>query len=256
MNWLMIVILIIFLIFVIRGWRRGLLKMLFSVISIVILIALVAWATPHISTLIRENTGIYTAIENRCTEAIQSRVESSLENGLESGLESGSESGPKSGPEINSENSPESGSENNADRSSDSTGVSLPETITSYITGSGENAIAESGVYETMGSKAADWILAGASFLIALLLAILVVRIIGHALGIVNHIPILGGINRVLGLFAGGFEAFVLVSLLFLFVALIAGTGTGSTITAYIDENALLSYWYDHNVLLNLGILS
>ncbi|MCC8081220.1 MAG: CvpA family protein [Lachnospiraceae bacterium] len=224
MNWLLIVILVIFLIFVIRGWRRGLLKMLFSVISIVILIALVAWATPHISTLIRENTGIYTMIENRCTEAIQSRVESGLESGVS--------------------------------QSSDSIGVSLPETITAYIVGGGENALAESGVYETAGSNAADWILSGAAFLIAVILAIIIVKLIGHALGIVNHIPIIGGINRVLGLFAGGFEAFVVVSLLFLFTALIAGTESGNMITACIDESEFLSYWYDHNVLLQLGLLS
>ncbi|MCD7865313.1 MAG: CvpA family protein [Clostridiales bacterium] len=224
MNWLLIVILVIFVILVIRGWRRGLLKMLFSVISIVVLIALVAWATPHISTLIRENTGIYTMIENKCTEAIQTRVESSLESTF----------------------SP----------SDDSTGVSLPETITSYILGGGEDAIAESGVYETAGSNAADWILSGAAFLIALILAVIIVKLIGHALGIVNHIPVIGGINRVLGLFAGGFEAFVVVSLFFLFAALIAGTDAGGAITACIDESEFLSYWYDHNVLLQLGLLS
>ncbi len=75
-------------------------------------------------------------------------------------------------------------------------------------------------------------------------------------LGIVNHIPVIGGINRVLGLFAGGFEAFVVVSLLFLFAALIAGTDAGGAITVCIDESEFLSYWYNHNVLLQLGLLS
>lgn len=224
MNGLLLVILVIFLIFVIRGWRRGLLRLLFSVVSIVVLIALVAWATPHISTFLQENTGIYTMLEDKCTQSIQSRVESGLEN--------------------------------SASQASDGTGVSLPEGIASYIAGGSETALAESGVYETAGSKAADWILAGAAFLIALILAILIVRIIGRVLGVVNRIPVIGGINRVLGLFAGGFEAYIAVSLLFLFIALIAGTSAGGAITDSIDGNALLSYWYDHNILLNLGLLS
>ncbi|MCD7982155.1 MAG: CvpA family protein [Clostridiales bacterium] len=224
MNGLLIVILVIFLIFVIRGWRRGLLRLLFSVISIIVLIALVAWATPHISTFLKENTGIYTMLEEKCTQSIQSSVESSLEN--------------------------------SADQASDGAGISLPEGITSYIIGGGENALAESGVYETAGSNAADWILSGAAFLIAVILAIIIVRIIGRALGIVNHIPVIGGINRVLGLFAGGFEAYIVVSMLFLFIALIAGTSAGGAITESIDGNVFLSYWYDHNILLNLGLLS
>ncbi len=224
MSGLLVVILIIFLIFLIRGWRRGLLRLLFSVVSIVVLIALVAWATPHISTFIKDNTGIYTMLEDRCTEAIQSRVESGLENG--------------------------------AGQASDSAGVSLPDGIASYIIGGGENALAESGVYETAGANAADWILAAAAFLIAVILAIIIVRIIGRALGIVNRIPVIGGINRVLCLFAGGFEAYIVVSLLFLFIALIAGTSAGNAITESIDGSAFLSYWYDHNILLNLGLLS
>ena len=76
---------------------------------------------------------------------------------------------------------------------------------------------------QAIGQRTADLILSGASFLIALILAVILVKLIDHALKIVDHIPILKGINRGLGLLAGIFEAYILISLFFLFVALIAG---------------------------------
>lgn len=217
MNLLLIIIIIIFLVCIIRGWRKGLLRLLFSLVSFIVLIGLVSFATPHISGFLKENTGIYTVIEARCTENIQSRVESGIENSA---------------------------------ASTSVAGVSLPESVISYLTGSGESAIASTGVYQEVGSRAADLILAGISFFIALILAIIIVKLIYRALGVVDHIPVIKGINRVLGLFGGAVEAYVAVSLLFLFFALIAGTEAGGAVTGYIDESTFLSWLYYDNILL------
>lgn len=217
MNWLLIVVLAIFLILIVRGWRKGLLRLLFSLISIIVLIGLVSYATPHISGFVKEHTGIYTRIENRCAENIQSRVEGGIEVSIDQSAVAG---------------------------------ISLPDKVISYLTDSGESEIADTGVYQAVGSRAADLILAGVSFFIALILAIIIVKLIDHALGIVNHIPIIKGINRTLGLFGGAFEAFIIVSLLFMFFALIAGTDLGEMATESIDDSAVLSYLYYHNAIL------
>ena len=71
MNWLLVIILIIILLLMIHGWRKGMLRILFSIVAIVVLIVLVAFATPHISGFIKEHTGVYTALEERCTEKFQ-----------------------------------------------------------------------------------------------------------------------------------------------------------------------------------------
>ena len=52
MNWLLVIILIIILLLMIHGWRKGMLRILFSIVAIVVLIVLVAFATPHISGFI------------------------------------------------------------------------------------------------------------------------------------------------------------------------------------------------------------
>ena len=218
MNWMLIIVLIIFLLMIIRGWRKGLLRILFGLIAILVLIGLVSFVTPYVSGFLKEHTGIYTMIEERCTRQIQERIE----NGMESSV----------------------------GQDSAVAGISLPEKVTSYLTDSGETVLESSGIYQTLGERAADLILAGAAFLIALILAIIIVKLIDKGLGIVDHIPVLKGINRILGLFAGIFEAFILVSLFFLFVALIAGTEIGETLTGYIDESEFLSFLYYQNIIL------
>ncbi len=187
MNWLLIVVLILFFVFVILGWRKGFLRLLFSLASWIIMIALISYISPYITSFLKNNTGIYEWIENRCAETIQVRL------------------------------------------------------------GTGLEFLAEAG-----GEMAAEWILKGAVFLIALILVIILIRLIYRALGIVNHIPIIRGINRVLGLFAGGVEAYILVSLFFIFVSVIAGTELGSSLIMCIDESEFLSILYYQNVMVNL----
>ena len=102
MNWLLIVILIVFLLMIIHGWRKGLLRILFSLIAILVLIGLVSFATPHVSGFLKEHTGLYTMIEERCTQKIQTQVESDVEEG--------------------------------ANTASSVAGISLPEKVAAYLT--------------------------------------------------------------------------------------------------------------------------
>lgn len=223
MNWLLIAVLTLFIIFMIRGWIKGLLRLLFSILSIVVLIILMSYATPHMNDFIKNHTGIYSKIETYCTEHIQTRAESEIETSIYAA----------EGEEI-----------------------SLPDRAVSYLTEKGENALENSGVYESAGSRAADLIVSGAAFFVTLIGALILIKLIDRALGIVNHIPVLGGINRFLGLLGGGFEAFLLISLILLFVALIAGTELGMKAADYINDSQLLSYLYYKNIILKIFSLS
>ena len=220
MNWLFWIVVAIIVFFAIRGWNRGLLRILYSLISVVLLIGLISYATPYVTSYIKNNTGVYTLLEERCTQTLRNRGESAVEKEV--------------------------------DQQSDQTevaGVSLPEHVTSYITDSGNALLDQSGIYEAMGSKMADWILAGISYFIALLIAGFIVALIGRALRIVSRIPVIKGINRTLGIFAGGFQGLILVWLLFLLIALFAATDMGKQCIEQIDGNVVLRYLYYDNAL-------
>ena len=64
MNWLLVVVLVILAGHTIKGYRRGLLRVLFSVASLLITVLFVAWATPYVSNFLKENTKIYQKVES------------------------------------------------------------------------------------------------------------------------------------------------------------------------------------------------
>ena len=125
----------------------------------------------------------------------------------------------------------------------------MPEQVASYITNSGNNLLEQSGIYEALGRKMADWILAGVSYFVALLLAGLIVSMIGKSLRIINRIPVLKGVNRIFGNFCRCFSGIdYCVGCLFLLLTLFAGTEQGQQCIAQIDQSNILSYLYYNNV--------
>ena len=98
----------------------------------------------------------------------------------------------------------------------------------------------------------ADVIVGILAFLIALLLAVIIVWIIGKATDIVNKIPVIKGINRFLGIFAGALQGFIVVWLLFMLVALISGTSIGKILISCINDSRFLYVLYENNVILEI----
>ena len=71
MNWLLVVVLVILAGHTIKGYRRGLLRVLFSVASLLITVLFVAWATPYVSNFLKENTKIYQKVETKCEQKVR-----------------------------------------------------------------------------------------------------------------------------------------------------------------------------------------
>ncbi len=189
MNWMLIIVVLIFLVSIIRGWRRGLLRLLFSLVSIIVLIVLISRLNPYISSFLMNNTGIYERIEAWTADRMENRL----------GL-----------------------------------GLEFLANSTSELT--------------------ADLILKGLSFLIALIAAVIVVMIIFKVIGLIDRVPVVKGINRVLGLVGGAVEGYIIVCLLLLLVSMIAGTNLGMTLTDNIENNTFLSFLYQNNILLRLNL--
>lgn len=62
---MLIITLIIFLIFAVRGWQRGFLQVLFTLISVIVLIALALWLAPQVTAFLVEKTGAADGIAAR-----------------------------------------------------------------------------------------------------------------------------------------------------------------------------------------------
>lgn len=107
------------------------------------------------------------------------------------------------------------------------------------------------GMENAVSGYLADEILRWAAFLIALLLAGVLIRSIVFSLGIVSHLPILHGLNKTAGLLLGFAEGVVLVWIFFVVITVCASTSVGGQLLKMTAQSSILSWLYRNNLLLN-----
>ena len=135
-------------------------------------------------------------------------------------------------------------------------GIMLPDSVVNDIfekTGNMAGEIIEqSGLYDEIAKQIAEFVVEGIAFLIALVAAWTIVHVIARALRIVSRIPVLSGVNRTLGVFAGGIYGLILVWIGFYMIAVTSTSEMGSALVACIYQSRLLKYLYENNVILTL----
>ena len=107
------------------------------------------------------------------------------------------------------------------------------------------------GMENAVSGYLADEILRWAAFLIALLLAGVLIRGIVFSLGIVSHLPILHGLNKTAGLLLGFAEGVVLVWIFFVVITVCASASAGGQLLKMTAQSSILSWLYRNNLLLN-----
>ena len=58
MNWVLILVLLVFAGNIWAGYRRGFLRLIYSLVSWILMLAIVYWATPYISSFIFDRTSV------------------------------------------------------------------------------------------------------------------------------------------------------------------------------------------------------
>ena len=240
MNWLLIIIVLLLALCVVNGYRKGFLRMMYSMVSWVIMFALVTWATPYINTFLRDNTSIYQTIAVYCEQQIREKTAKQIEQEAAAVPgEAADETQPAAGQQAE-------GVEQNNGQPADLTklGVKLPDSVMNNISEktadlAGE-ALDASGIYAQVSVGMADFILNGISFFIA------------FAVGIVSRIPIIRGINKYLGTVAGAIYGFVVVWIAFYVIALCSTSEVGGALISYIYESPFLTYIYENNLIVAL----
>ncbi|MCI8391710.1 MAG: CvpA family protein [Roseburia sp.] len=227
MNWVLIVVLLVFAGCICMGYRRGFLRLAYSLVSWILMFMIVSWATPYISRYIFEHTSIYEQVAAHCEEVIHQTAEE------------------RAGEQADSQ-----------EQKLQDLGIQMPdnvmEDIVERVTRTADQFMEESGIYTQLAREIAVFVTQGIAFLAALVIAWLMISIISHLLGIVSRIPVLKGINRFLGLFAGGVYGLLMVWVAFAVIAVCGAGSVGQTAGALIRESRLLAFLYDNNPILFL----
>ena len=102
-------------------------------------------------------------------------------------------------------------------------GIRLPKSIEEKLFGNvekGADSVLEtSGVYKAMAEPLAQLAVDGIAFFVSLIVCAIILHLIGGVLDIASELPVIKGINQVLGLGAGLLYGLLLVWLFFYFVA-------------------------------------
>lgn len=277
-----IAVLAVFILCAANGMRRGLVRMLSGLLATVISLALVYFLLPYTTSLIREQTPVYSymtkaiedtiiqiagkyAVKQETTTIDRPKVKDLL---YQYGMD-GSVVDTLSDQELSNLidqyfeqykdqiTEAVSGSLDTLSRIDQTRLIrSLP--IPSFLQTIMENYNNSEG-YRKLGVTDFSGYLAGflsglvlnvLSFLATLLVTWVIVRLIVGALDLCSRFPVIYQINHLGGLLAGAVEGLLVCWLLFLVVSMLSGTQIGQEIMLQVNDSQLIRTIYDGNALL------
>lgn len=229
MNMLLIVVGIIFLLSVFLCYKKGLIKIVASLVATLACFLLVMLISPSVSSWIQNSTPLKGTVQEKCAEILGMELNESIEDVQ-------------------------------ADLSRDEQislieGAELPEILQDMLL---ENNNSE--VYEALGAKSfveyigayiAKVIADILAFLITFIVAFIAIRIVIGMLGFVDKIPLIGGANHLLGGIVGAGAGLLAIWILFIIITLLYNTSFGASCMESIAESDILTWLYDNNVLMN-----
>lgn len=208
---------------ILLGLKRGMIRMAFSLVSLVGIVVLIHILTPPAKVLI-EKTPVFQSVETKVGTYVDDHVKKMTVDMTQTGTKSQEAiidklPLPKSIQEDLKKNNQDYG---------DKKVKSLNEYITNYL---------------------CDMILDAATFIILLIVLSILFAILAHVLNIVAKLPIIHGFNTAGGAIMGLLEAMVILWIACIIVTVFSTTEWGQQVCKAIAENGVLSFIYDHNPL-------
>lgn len=236
MNWLLIIVILVLAGNIVWGFSRGFLRVIYSMLAWIAILVFVTWATPYVANVLTEKTNIDNRIETNLDEKLHELV-------------IGDTNGQKEDREPDTQN-PGQGKKNYRDLQ-----MKLPDAVTNKLFDT--NKIADqilegSGAYDVVAGRATDLVMRVISFVLVLLIAVISFHLLSVVLKVVEKLPLIGGINRLLGLFAGLVKGILIIWLAFAIIAMAGTTDIGVALISYIYESPLLIWAYENNLVLTL----
>lgn len=219
MNWLLIVVLAVIGGCGYMGYRKGLVKVLFSLLIAVISLVLVSIVAPFVSSFLWKNTQLPSYIKEK-SSAIAAEWNKSQEDETEEERFAAIES------------------------------YEVPDFLKSYFKTEHTAEMLELDFNDYISDEIAALVIRAASFVISFVVIILVLHLLAFLLNTIMKLPVLHSINRLGGLIAGLAEGLLAVWVFFLVITLLCSTEFGKECMHLIEEGKVLSFLYNANPLM------
>ncbi len=226
MNWLTIVVIGFIILMIAVGYQRGFIKIALSLISMIITLFLTSFFTPHVKNFLLEETKIETSIQAEVGSYFDEIIGDSMAQ-LTVGQQMKA-----------IENLP------------------LPNSILQTLKENNNSAIYETLGVDTFSDYISGYltqmIMSAIAFVLTFILVFVVIRIVFFALNIISHLPIIKGINKLLGGALGFIQGILILWILALILTAFSGTEWGIELMRMVQESQLLSAIYNNNILMKI----
>lgn len=225
MTWLDIVVVGIIAINAIISYQRGLIKTLFSFVSLIISVLLTMYIYPYLSEFLIKSTGVYESIKNSVIGLLHL-------NGV-------SENVTSTGEQINFINQ-----------------LKLPEQFKHMLVSNNNNEVYDllnvNNIGEYIGGLIATLIINIISFLVVFIIVSILVKIAINLLDLVSKLPVLNQINKMGGLIIGAIIGVIIVWILCLVVSLMSTNPNFVQIYETLQISNIAKYFYENNLLMKI----
>ena len=226
-NWLLIVVLLYVVLSIGNGYRKGLVKMIVSVVALFVVIVISRNLAPRVEEYLQQRTTLYEQIQEKTDVYVDEMLEEKFKNGLLS----------------------------ISDQAYAIEQLPLPKYIRAALT---KNNVEQ--VYQVLGVSAFEDYISGVlakvavsaiAFVLSFAVAGIGVLILTQLIEGIFKLPGLSWLNRLGGAAVGGLKALIVLWVLCLVVTAAAGTKTGQQILGMIRESQILSAIYNHNYIMD-----
>ncbi|MBQ3600763.1 MAG: CvpA family protein [Lachnospiraceae bacterium] len=238
MNWLTIVVLALIVVLVIRGYQKGIIKMVLSLGAIVLSIVGTLILGPIISgglcnsEVIMKSTSQWVndglGIEEKCLEVTES-VTTGLQN-----------------KKINNSEKKEMIEE-----------LSLPAKIKNTMIDNVTEIVGTTGTVtakkfaQSISEYLAKIIIKAITYIVIFIILKIIFRILVKVFNILDNLPVIGDMNELAGAAVGGISGIFIVWIGFLVLLAFSGTNFGMECYQCINESPILTFLYNNNLLVH-----
>lgn len=265
-NWLLGLVAVIFFLCVVIGGLRGFFKIAISLLSAVMTLVIVIFASAYVEDAIVKYTVLDEIVEEKCLETFMPELTSSMLSGKDltgTPLEGLSASEIEEMGTINWDAmgmavddviklAGEFTQNQQIDLIENSV---LPEFLKSLLLENNNTAIYnELGVNyfaEYVAEYMSNMVVRIVAFLVTFAFAFVIVKALSAAIDIIGELPVVGMMNHIGGAAVGAVQALLIVWFLFLIITLLYTTQLGRDCFVMIEESKFLSFLYNTNILLN-----
>lgn len=232
MNILLIGVVLLGVACMIRGYMKGFIRIVISLVATIATLFLVGIFSPIVADMIIDMTPLDGAIETKFETTLFG------DEVYTTDLETISE-------ELTL-----------AEQISIIEGADIPEFLKEALLDNNNSEIYEQLGVDTfvdyIGTYLSSWVINTMAFIITFLIVWILVRVVIFSLDVVAELPLLHGINRGIGTILGLGVAVIIVWVGFLGLAIVYSSEIGQMCYLWIDESALLTMLYDSNPLINM----